>query len=157
MQHPDLHVYHFGAYEETAIKQLMGTYATREAEVDDLLIRKIFVNLHSIFHQAVRAGVASYSLKKLEPLFGFARVGAVRSGIDAIVEYERWREGQDQKFLEQIAAYNEEDCRATLGLFDGCISYDRQTSPGSNCQSHAPSRRKEQKRSMRVSACAKSL
>jgi uncharacterized protein len=118
MQHPDLHVYHFGAYEETAIKQLMGTYATREAEVDDLLRRKIFVNLHSIFHQAVRAGVASYSLKKLEPLFGFARVGAVRSGMDAIVEYERWREGQDQKFLEQIAAYNEEDCRATLGLFD---------------------------------------
>ena len=38
--------------------------------------------------------------------------------MDAIVEYERWRESQEQKFLEQIAAYNEEDCRATLALLD---------------------------------------
>jgi uncharacterized protein len=117
-QYPDLHVYHFGAYEQSAIKQLMGTYATREAEVDDLLRRKIFVNLHSIFRQALRAGVSSYSLKKLEPLFGFTRVCAVRSGMDAIVEYERWREGQEQKYLDEIAAYNEEDCRATRALLD---------------------------------------
>ncbi|HXF74534.1 MAG TPA: TM0106 family RecB-like putative nuclease, partial [Methylomirabilota bacterium] len=117
-QYPDLHVYHFGAYEQSATKQLMGQYATREAEVDDLLRRKIFVNLHGIFRQALRAGVTSYSLKELEPLFGFTRVGAVRSGMDAIVEYERWRESQAQKFLDQIAAYNEEDCRATLALLD---------------------------------------
>jgi uncharacterized protein len=116
--YPDLHVYHYGTYEQSAIKQLMGLYATREEEVDDLLRRKIFVNLLSIFHQSLRAGVPSYSLKSLEPLFGFMRVGAVRSGMDAIVEYERWRESQEQKFLDQIAAYNEEDCRATLALLD---------------------------------------
>jgi predicted RecB family nuclease len=116
--YPDLHVYHYGAYEQSAIKQLMGLYATRETEVDDLLRRKIFVNLLSIFRQALRAGVSSYSLKQLEPLFGFTRVGSVRSGMDAIVEYECWREGQNQKFLDEIAAYNEEDCRATLGLLD---------------------------------------
>lgn len=117
-QYPDLHVYHYGAYEQSAIKQLMGLYATREAEVDDLLRRKIFVNLLSIFRQALRAGVSSYSLKALEPLFGFTRAGSVRSGMDAIVEYERWRESQEQKFLDQITAYNEEDCRATLALLD---------------------------------------
>ena len=117
-QYPDLHVYHYGAYEQSAIKQLMGVYATREAEVDDLLRRKMFVNLLSIFHQSLRAGVPSYSLKALESLFGFTRVGAVRSGMDAIVEYERWRESQEQNFLDQIAAYNEEDCRATLALLD---------------------------------------
>ena len=42
-------MYHFGAYEQSAIKQLMGLYATRESEVDDLLRRKIFVNLYSVF------------------------------------------------------------------------------------------------------------
>jgi predicted RecB family nuclease len=114
--YPDLHVYHYGAYEQSAIKQLMGLYATREAEVDDLLRRKICVNLLSIFRQALRAGVSSYSLKALEPLFGFTRAGSVRSGMDAIVEYERWRESQEQKFLDRIAVYNEEDCRATLAL-----------------------------------------
>ena len=115
-QHPDLHVYHFGAYEQSAIKQLMGQYATREAEVDDLLRRKIFVNLYTIFRQALRAGVASYSLKALEPLFEFRRAATVRSGMDAIVEYEHWRDSREQKYLDQIAAYNEEDCRATLAL-----------------------------------------
>ena len=86
-------------------------------EVDDLLRRKIFVDLYSIFfRQALRAGVPSYSLKKLEPLFEFKRVAHVRSGMEAIVDYERWREGQDDKFLRGIAAYNEEDCRATLAL-----------------------------------------
>jgi predicted RecB family nuclease len=114
--YPDLHVYHFGAYEQSAIKQLMGEYATREFEVDDLLRRKIFVNLYSIFRQALRAGVPSYSLKKLEPLFGFKRVADVKSGMGAIVDYEHWCESQDNKFLDQIAAYNEEDCRATLAL-----------------------------------------
>jgi RNase H-like protein/AAA domain-containing protein len=111
-------VYHFGAYEQSAIKQLMGLYATRESEVDDLLRRKILVNLYSVFRQALRAGVSSYSLKKLEPLFEFMRLATVRSGMEAIVDYEHWRESQDDKFLAQIAAYNEEDCRATLALLD---------------------------------------
>src|SRR4029079_2764227 len=117
-KYPDLHIYHFGAYEGTAIKKLMGEYATRESEVDDFLRRKIFVNLYSIFRQALRAGVPSYSLKALEPLFEFRRTATVRSGMDAVVEYEYWRESQDQKSLDQIAAYNEEDCRATLELLE---------------------------------------
>src|SRR5262249_31052787 len=79
---------------------------------------KVFVNLYSIFRQALRAGVASYSLKKLEPLFEFTRMATVRSGMGAIVDYEHWRDSQDSKFLKEIGAYNEEDCRATLALLD---------------------------------------
>ena len=36
-QHPDFHIYHYGAYETTAVKRLMSRYATREEEVDRLL------------------------------------------------------------------------------------------------------------------------
>jgi len=32
-----MHVYHYGAYEPTALKQLMGVYATREDAMDALL------------------------------------------------------------------------------------------------------------------------
>ena len=61
-QHPDLHVYHFGAYEESAIKRLMGEYATRESEVDDLLRQKIFVNLTPSFAKpCARASQATRS------------------------------------------------------------------------------------------------
>ena len=117
-RYPDLHVYHFGAYELVAIKQLMGEYATRESQVDDLLRRKTFVDLHTVFRQALRAGVPSYSLKELEGLFGFIRSAPVRSGMDAVLEYEQWIETRDNGGLVRIAAYNEEDCRATLALLN---------------------------------------
>ncbi|MBI2524444.1 MAG: TM0106 family RecB-like putative nuclease [Candidatus Rokubacteria bacterium] len=116
--HPDLHVYHFGSYEPSAIKRLMGEHATRELEVDELLRRQIFVDLHTVFRQALRAGVSSYSLKELEVLGGFHRAAPVRSGTEAILEYERWRETGDGMSLARIAAYNEEDCRATRALLE---------------------------------------
>ena len=117
-RYPALHVYHYGAYEPGAIKRLMGEHATREAEVDDLLRRKVFVDLFTIFRQACRAGARSYSLKDLEALFDFARKAAVVSANEAMLVYERWVQDQDPQVLDDIAGYNEDDCRATLGLLD---------------------------------------
>ncbi|WFU79107.1 TM0106 family RecB-like putative nuclease [Bradyrhizobium sp. CIAT3101] len=59
-KHPDLHIYHFAPYEPAALKRLMGRYATRENEVDDLLRAEIFVDLLSVVRHAVRASVESY-------------------------------------------------------------------------------------------------
>ena len=64
--HPDLHVYHYNAYEPTALKRLVARHATRELELDELLRRKVFVDLYGITRQAVRAGVESYGLKGIE-------------------------------------------------------------------------------------------
>ena len=108
----------------------MGLYATREAEVDDLLRRKICVNLYSIFRQALRAGVSSYSLRNWSLSSASRASGTVRSGMDAIVDYEHWRESQEEKFLDQIAAYNEEDCRATLALLGWLHKLRPSESPG---------------------------
>ncbi len=36
----------------------MSVYATREDEVDALLRREVFVDLHTVVRQALRAGVA---------------------------------------------------------------------------------------------------
>jgi uncharacterized protein len=117
-RNPAMHVYHYGAYETTAIKQLMGVYATREDAVDELLRRKVFVNLHTVVRQALRAGVASYSLKDVEALAAFQRAAEIRSGTRAVLDYERWIETRDERFLAGIARYNDEDCRATLALRD---------------------------------------
>ena len=54
---PKMHVYHFGGYEETHFKLLAGKYATREEELDRMLRADVLVDLHTIFKQAVRAGV----------------------------------------------------------------------------------------------------
>lgn len=54
---PDLHVYHFAPYEPGALKRLMGRYASREDEVDNLLRGKVFVDLYSVARNAMRTGV----------------------------------------------------------------------------------------------------
>src|SRR5438876_703801 len=54
---PGMHIYHYGVYEKTAITELMGVYATREDAVDDLLRREVFVDLHTVVRQGLRAGV----------------------------------------------------------------------------------------------------
>src|SRR5205814_1589270 len=71
---PQMHVYHYSAYEPTALKRLMGRYATREAEVDRLLRGERFVDLHAVVRHALRASVEEYSIKALEPLYEFRRV-----------------------------------------------------------------------------------
>ena len=69
----EMHIYHFGAYEQSALKRLVGKYAIKEDEFDRLLRAGIFVNLHTITRHAIIAGVESYSLKDLEKLHGYLR------------------------------------------------------------------------------------
>ena len=122
-RHPDMHVHHYGAYEKTATTQLMGFYATREDEVDELLRRKIFVNLHTVVRQGLRAGVPSYSLKEVEALAAFVRRAEMRSGTRALLAYERWMETGDAALLDSIAEYNDEDCCATFALRDWLLAH----------------------------------
>jgi uncharacterized protein len=127
--HPDMHVYHYGAYETTALKQLMGVYATREDAVDDLLRREVFVDLHGVVRQGLRAGVSSYSLKDVEALPDFRRQTDIKRGASAVLEYERWTVERDDAMLAAIAAYNEEDCRATLALRDWLVDHRPEAAP----------------------------
>jgi uncharacterized protein len=120
---PGMHIYHYGAYEKAAITQLMGAYATREDAVDDLLRQKVFVNLHTVVRQGLRAGVPSYSLKQVEALAAFVRCADLKSGTRAVLAYERWMESHDDSQLAKIAAYNDEDCRATLALRDWLVGH----------------------------------
>jgi len=90
-EHPDMHVYHYAAYEPATLSRLMGAHATREAEVDDLLRREILVDLYRVVRQGLRAGVRSYSLKEIEQFF-FTRQADVKSGNDAVLSFEQYLE-----------------------------------------------------------------
>src|SRR5207302_10756551 len=71
--YPDMHIYHYGAYEETAIKRMAGQHTTCVEEVDQLLRANVLVDLFRVVKQGLRASVESYSIKKLEPLYEFKR------------------------------------------------------------------------------------
>ena len=65
----------------------MGRYGTREDEVDRLLRGRVFVDLYRAVRQGLRASVESYSIKKIEPLYGFHRDGdIIPSDKDAAVK-----------------------------------------------------------------------
>ncbi len=120
---PGMHVYHFGAYEPGAVKRLMGRHATREAEVDRLLRAGRFVDLHAVVRQSLRASVEEYSIKKLEPLYGFERQQPLdRAGV-ALRVIERGLElgaapAPDDDSVRIVEAYNRDDCLSTRALRD---------------------------------------
>ncbi len=120
---PNLHVYHYAPYEPAAVKQLAGRYNTREGEVDRLLRGRVFVDLYRAVRQGVRASVESYSIKRLETLYGFARTVDLREAGRSIVEFETWLELDNQssgaertRLQESILQYNRDDCLSTFHL-----------------------------------------
>ncbi len=120
---PDLHVYHYAAYEPTALKRLMGRYATREEEVDTFLRKGVLVDLLRAVRQSLRASVESYSIKKMEPFYGFEREIDLRDAGSSIVAFEQWLElGEGERpaadHLVQIERYNRDDVVSTLRLRD---------------------------------------
>jgi len=121
--HPDMHVYHYGAYEPSHLKTLAGRHATREEELDDLLRRRVFVDLFRVVRQGARVGVGSYSIKRLEPLYGLERDINLRDAGDSIAEFELYLDSVEQgtpdgKLLKEIEGYNRDDCVSTQQLRD---------------------------------------
>src|SRR4029077_12413006 len=128
-RHPGLHVYHYNHYEPTsvdhltelhgtrqeAVGALMGRFATREDEVDDLFRLGVFVDLYRVVRQGVRAGVESYSIKRLEPLCAYRRQWELPEATSNLIafenslEYGTARAAAAERLV--VAGYNEDDCR----------------------------------------------
>lgn len=118
-----MHIYHFGAYEPAALKRLAARFGSRERKLDELLRAEAFVDLYRVVRQGLLASVESYSIKQLEPFYGFQRQATLRDAGDSIAEFERWlelgaEEGAGQGLLETIERYNEDDCRSAAALRD---------------------------------------
>jgi uncharacterized protein len=122
-KYPDLHVYHYGGYETGALKRLMGRYATREEELDRILRGLLPIDLLSVTRQSVRASVESYSLKKLEPFYGFQRDTSLPDARLALTRLQTSLELNNAAAIadedrQTVQAYNREDCVSTQALRD---------------------------------------
>src|SRR4051812_42166036 len=115
---PGMHVYHYAAYEVTALKSLTGRYGVREAELDQLLREERFVDLYPVVRQSMRISKESYSIKKVEEFYGRSHEGEVASGLGSVLMYEQWLADGDAAKLDAIESYNKEDVDSTRELHD---------------------------------------
>jgi len=120
-EHPGMHVYHYAPYEPAAFKRLMGRYATRERELDEMLRAGRFVDLYAVVRQTMRAGVERYSIKNLEPLYSFERVVSLTRANQGLREMEYGLESGTPESIPRearqvVEGYNRDDCISTLRL-----------------------------------------
>ncbi|PTR30176.1 uncharacterized protein C8K36_10224 [Rhodococcus sp. OK519] len=123
--HPGMHVYHYAAYEKSALLRLAGRHGVGEETVDELLRDGVLVDLYPIVRASLRIGERSYSIKRLEPLYMGTQLrgSGVTTAADSVVAYARFCELRDRgrpddaaAVLHEICDYNEDDCVSTREL-----------------------------------------
>ncbi|MGE9010684.1 TM0106 family RecB-like putative nuclease [Leptospira interrogans] len=122
---PNAHVYHYAAYEISALRRLASSHCIGEALLDQMLRENRFVDLYSVVSGSLTASEPAYSLKNLEAFYMEARTGEVKTAGGSVVAYENWRETKEPKLLEEIRDYNKIDCISTQKLRDWLVSVVR--------------------------------
>jgi predicted RecB family nuclease len=113
---PNAHIYHYAHYEPSALKRLAMRYATMEAELDEMLRQRRFVDLYRVTRQSIRASTESYSLKDLEQIYRGKREGAITTADASTIEYEQWRVTAEPALLDAIERYNKDDCLSLVDM-----------------------------------------
>ncbi|CAK6695432.1 TM0106 family RecB-like putative nuclease [Synechococcus sp. CBW1107] len=124
--YPDLHVYHYASYEKTALGHLASRHQIHQADIDQWLRDELLVDLFPIVRNGLLVGAPSYSIKKVERLYGDARSEEVESAADSVVQYAEWRKSGEpdmpgrsdgqSPLLQKLEDYNAKDCQVTEGL-----------------------------------------
>ncbi len=121
--HPDAHIYHYGAKEPSTLKRLTARYGEGTDELDALLKAEAFVDLLRVVKQGLRAGLEGYSLKLIEPLYGFERTVALLDANRARGVLEKAlalkADGAPLRDTRPVVeGYNKDDCISTRALRD---------------------------------------
>jgi len=121
-KYPDVHIYHYAHYEQTALTRLAQRHGVMQREVAELIESGKMIDLFKTVKAALVLGQESYSIKKLENYYSFKRVSQVKEATGSMDFYDRYREAlvQDQSEAEmlkrQVLDYNQDDCLSTLAL-----------------------------------------
>ncbi|MGV1004858.1 MAG: TM0106 family RecB-like putative nuclease [Candidatus Nanopelagicales bacterium] len=122
-QFPDMHVYHYNNTERTALESLADGNPVAEAQIKDLVTTGAFIDLYRTVLTSIQIGADSYSLKRVEKLTDFERNHDIASGAGAVLTYEHYMKFGDNTDLTEIAAYNEDDVRATLAVRNWLVEH----------------------------------
>lgn len=152
-RYPDMHVYHYAAYEKTALRNLSLAHQAGEETVDKWLREGLLVDLYATVRHSLRISEPSYSIKKLEPLYmgSNLRSGDVKDAGASVVAYAAYCAARDagnmaeaDKVLASISDYNQYDCLSTLRLRDWLREVGAQaTAPAASPDRRGPAERQQ--------------
>src|SRR5207249_619116 len=66
-----------------------------------------------VVRNGIRASRPGYGLKEMETFLDFERRAEIKEGGTSIIVFEQWMQTRDPALLDQLDAYNKEDCIAT--------------------------------------------
>ncbi|MEI6375367.1 MAG: TM0106 family RecB-like putative nuclease [Actinomycetes bacterium] len=122
-EYPGMHIYHYNHTERSSLERLAADYGRGEVTLATLVDTGAFVDLLVVARNAIQVGTESYGLKALERLTSYERGHEIDQGAGAVLEYERYMSDGAMDALARIAAYNEDDVRATRALRDWLIDH----------------------------------
>ncbi len=112
----DFVIYHYSYYEKEVFRRLGNKYGISMALEDKF--RNNTIDLHWSFLEAAVLPIYFYSLKDVAKFLGFKWEAEDAGGAESVVWYNQWLKTGDQKIMDKIIKYNEDDVRATLFVKD---------------------------------------
>ena len=117
-------VYYYSHHEKTTYRKMQKKYpdVISGKEVDDFFDNPNVIDLYKIVMKNTDWPLSNYSLKALAVYLGFEWRDKTPSGALSIEWFNKYIETKDQKEMERILLYNEDDCKATMILKDGLVA-----------------------------------
>ncbi len=125
VEHPDMHIYHWSSPEPNGLRDLAEFYGVYEFEAAQVI--EFMVDLLKVARNWLLVGCGGYSLKRIEKYYreNQPRETNTGDGADSVWQYynflkarEAGQEAEAQKIIQDIYAYNEDDCLSTLGAYN---------------------------------------
>lgn len=124
-RYADAPIFHFCPYEVQAVRRLGEVYNTPPELVEPLMHR--FIDLHERVTRVAILPVESYALKPIARWLGFNWRDPDAGGAQSICWFAQWMETGEQRYLDAILRYNEDDCRATYRIKDWLVQFCQPT------------------------------
>lgn len=113
-RHLDCPMYHYGWFENEVVHRFMMKYGI-SALAKEALERNM-IDLLELLRPAVIFPLPFYSLKDIAVYIGFQWRSKDATGANSVLWFEQWLAKKNQKVLQKILEYNEDDVRATYTL-----------------------------------------
>ena len=106
----EAYLYHWASYEQGMIDETIKQYPKLAPRLEEL--KKSCVDLLEVVKSNYYIPVPTYSIKKVAPYLGFNWRQKDVGAFESMVLYWDWLENPEQKIIDKVLKYNEDDCKA---------------------------------------------